>query len=78
MSSIIKGVVLVVPMVCNNYRHDVRWLLALFPVPCQQHGGVLMEVRVILENENNEDKMTIVSDIPSTGFLYAFIRFYNG
>ena len=47
MSSIIKGVVLVVQLVCNYYRHDVRWLLALFPVCRQQHGGVLTEVRVI-------------------------------
>ena len=33
-------------------------LLALLPVPHQQHGGVLMEVLEKFKNENYEDKMS--------------------
>jgi hypothetical protein len=35
---------------------DHSGLLALFPVPHQQHGGVLMEVLEKFENENYEEK----------------------
>ena len=36
--------------------HDC--LLALLPVPRQQHGGVLMEVLADREKENYEEEMT--------------------
>ncbi len=35
---------------------DYSSLLALFPVPHQQHGGVLMGVLEKFENENYEEK----------------------
>jgi len=47
------------------------------PVSRQQHGDVWTEVLVDLENENDEDKMTIENDFPCTCFPLDFLQFDN-
>ena len=42
----------------DDQRLDNCRLLVLLPVPHQQHGGILMEIRVDRENEKFENAMT--------------------
>jgi hypothetical protein len=83
--SIINHVVLVVwwrwqvVVVCNDWCLDDQRSLAFCPVPRQQHGCMLTEVLVDVENgKNYEDKLTIENDFPFICFPLAFLWFWQG